>query len=160
MPRTLEQNIRAVTDNLLDIERLGTPYHWWREGDPALGEGPPAHAVDKDAPRPGDVKAVFCAGLGNLALRFVGKPVPKFHPYNGGTGAWLRAYEEKWRPFRLDDAEEGDVAFRPFNYDGPADQGHWAYCSGRGANARVIQSYAYHGATVKPDVTSDVTLAR
>jgi predicted chitinase len=160
MPRTLEQNIRAVTDYLLEIERAGTPYHWWREGDPALGAGPPAHAVDRDAPRPGDVKAVFCAGLGNLALRFVGKPVPKLHPYNGGTEAWLRAYDGKWRPFRLEDAEEGDVAFRPFNYDGPADQGHWAYCSGRGANAKVIQSYAYNGATVKPGVTSDVTLAR
>jgi predicted chitinase len=160
MPRTLEQNIRAVTDYLLEIEGAGTPYDWWREGDPALGAGPPAHAVDRDAPRPGDVKAVFCAGLGNLALRFVGKPVPKLHPYDGGTGAWLRAYEGKWRPFRLEDAEEGDVAFRPFNYDGPADQGHWAYCSGRGANARLIQSYAHNGATVKPGVTSEVTLAR
>ena len=123
MPRTLEQNIRAVTDYLLEIERVGTPYDWWREGDPALGFGPPAHAVDRDAPRPGDVKAVFCAGLRNLALRFVGKPVPKLHPYDGGTGPWLRAYEGKWRPFRLEDVEEGDVAFRPFNYDGPADQG-------------------------------------
>lgn len=160
MPRTLEQNIRAVTDYLLSIERAGTPYRWWREGDPALGAGPPAHAVDREAPRPGDVKATFCAGLGNLALRFVGKPVPKLHPYDGGTGAWLRAFEGKWRPFRLEDAEEGDVAFRPFNYDGPADQGHWAYCSGRGANARLIQSYAYNGATVEPGVTSEVTLAR
>ncbi len=52
MPRTLEQNIRAVTDYLLEIERAGTPYHWWREGDSALGVGPPAHAVDRDAPRP------------------------------------------------------------------------------------------------------------
>ena len=34
MPRTLEQNIRAVTDYLLEIERVGTPYDWWREGDP------------------------------------------------------------------------------------------------------------------------------
>lgn len=31
---------------------------------------------------------------------------------------------------------------------------------GEGANARVIQSYAYNGATVKPGVTSEVTLAR
>jgi len=28
MPRTLEQNIRAVTDYLLEIERAGTPYDW------------------------------------------------------------------------------------------------------------------------------------
>ena len=28
MPRTLEQNIRAVSDYLLEIERTGTPYHW------------------------------------------------------------------------------------------------------------------------------------
>jgi hypothetical protein len=34
MPRTLEQNIRAVTDYLLEIEGAGTPYDWWREGDP------------------------------------------------------------------------------------------------------------------------------
>lgn len=47
MPRTLEQNIRAVTDYLLEIEGAGTPYDWWREGDPALGAGPPAHAVDR-----------------------------------------------------------------------------------------------------------------
>lgn len=160
MARTLEQNIRAVTDYLLAIERADTPYDWWREGDPALGAGPPAHAVDRDAPRPEDVRAVFCAGLGNLALRFVGKPVPKLHPYDGGTGSWLRAYDGKWRTFRLDDAEPGDIAFRPFNYDGPADQGHWAYCSGKGPNGRVIQSYAHNGATVQPGVTSEVTLAR
>ncbi len=52
MPRRLEQNIRAVTDYLLEIERAGTPYHWWREGDSALGVGPPAYAVGRDTPRP------------------------------------------------------------------------------------------------------------
>lgn len=157
MPNKLMDNVRKITKYFLDLERAGTTYHWWYEGHPALGEGPPSHAVDKPAPKPQDVKKVFCAGLGNLGLRLIGKPVPKKPPYDGGTGAWGSAYSSKWKKFVLSECREGDIAFRPFNYGGIKDQGHWAYV---GPNGVCIQSYANHGATLEPGVTSAVTMSQ
>jgi hypothetical protein len=148
-------NVHKITQYLLALEKAGTKYDWWHDGDPALGEGPPAHAVDKRAPKPENVKQAFCAGLGNLALRLIGKPVPKNPPWDGGTGAWGIAYKSKWKDFKLSECREGDVAFRPFNYAGVTDQGHWAYV---GPNGVCIQSYAHHGATNQPGVTSAVTM--
>jgi hypothetical protein len=86
--------------------------------DPARPDATHTQVTTFRQKRAWEVKRVFCAGLGNLALRLIGKPVPKNPPWNGGTGAWKIAYGSKMVPFRLDQCREGDVAFRPLNYAG------------------------------------------
>lgn len=153
----LKDRIKKVTDYNLALVKADIPYSWWYDGLLLNTDGPPAFGVDGPAPSPEHVNAVFCAGVGNLDLRLVGKPVPKNagdSGYDGGTKAWIDTYGAVMVPFSLEDAEEGDVAFRPFQYSGPGDQGHWCYV---GPNGTVIQSWAYP-ATVEPGVNADATL--
>lgn len=140
VPDSLEGRIKAVTAYGWELVEAGIPYWIWREGDYINVDGPPGYAVDLPAPAPSDILAIFCAGVGNVMRRKLGLPVPKNwgnRGYDGGTGAWGQWFWDDSIWFDLDQAEEGDVAFRSFARDG---QGHWAYCTG-GADEPVIQSY-------------------
>lgn len=137
------------------LKLVGAPYSWWHGG--ALGEGPPAWAVDDPAPNPSLVreKGVFCAGVVNLMLRSIGRPIPKNPPYNGGTGAYGKDY--KLHPFSLSAVSRDDAVFRP--YANEEDQGHIAVALG-GAHDKVLQSFAYNTNTIHPGVNTDYTLVQ
>jgi hypothetical protein len=131
----------------------GAPYSFWHGG--ALGEGPPAWASDAPAPSAHHVveRGVFCAGVPNLMLRYVKKPIPKNPPYNGGTGAYGKDYT--LHPFSLAAVRRGDAVFRP--YANEEDQGHIAIALG-GADDKILQSFAYNASTTRPGCNSDYTL--
>jgi hypothetical protein len=79
--------------------------------------------------------------------------------YDGGTGAWNQHFWDNSIWFDLDQAEEGDVAFRPYSYGGPNDQGHWCYV---GPNQRAIHSDpdTWEDTIVEPGMNADWTLAQ
>lgn len=138
------------------LKLVGAPYSWWHDGMSLSRNDAPAWAVDDKAPDPVTVKArgVFCAGVGVLMLRATGRPVPKNGDYPGGTKSWQLNY--RMVPFRLDELRRGDILFRPFQYAGSLDQGHWSVALG-GADDKVLQSFANHVATIWPGVNATYT---
>lgn len=159
---SLGKRIAKVTYYNWQLVEQGIPYHIWREGVMLNRDGPPAYGVDGPPPKLSVITSLFCAGVGNLNRRLLGLPVPKnstYSGYNGGTGAWNEWYWDKSIWFDLQEAEEGDIAFRPYGWGGSGDQGHWAYCTG-GADDLVIQSYpdTWSGTIVEPGVNADWTL--
>ena len=120
------------------LKLRGAPYSWWFNEQQGLGEGAPAWAVDARAPRPARVRnnGLFCAAVGNLMRRSIGKTVPKNGMYDGGTGAWWLNFTHVH--FDLGKLEKGDVLFR--RYRDTKDQGHFAVAMG-GANDKILQSY-------------------
>jgi hypothetical protein len=142
---SLTENIQKVTAFNRRLAQLNPPYLLWRKGMKLNHDGPPAWAVDRPAPKPEDVESLFCAGLGCLNLRLVGLPVPKNRfdrGYDGGMRAWDLTYSEKYRMFSLVEAEEGDVAIRPYQWGGTNDQGHWCYV---GPGKIAMQCFAVEG---------------
>ena len=154
----LQKNIKTVTAYNRELIEADIPYFLWRNGVLLNRDGSPAFAVDLPAPDPGKIDSIFCAGVGNVDLRKVGKPVPK-HPtvrgYDGGIVAWSHVYGAVMIPFDLELAEEGDVAFR--FYADELDQGHWCYVTG-GADDVVIQSFPFSRTNMEPGVNADATL--
>lgn len=121
-------------------------YGWWTSGP--VPNGAPAYAVNQRYPAVSDLRGqrVFCAGVGNLMRRRVGKTVPTYgNPdFDGGTLAWWTYYEDFRIPFSLRAVKRGDLLLRPFANS--SDQGHWALALGDGPGARVLQSFASDGA--------------
>lgn len=153
----LTKNIKTVTAYNRFLVEADIPYFLWRNGVLLNIDGPPAFAVDLPAPDPQSMDSIFCAGVGNVDLRKVGKPVPK-HPtisgYDGGIVAWQYVYGAVMIPFDLAKAVEGAVAFR--FYVDEQDQGHWCYITG-GPDDPTIQSFA-SSQDMEPGVNADYTL--
>jgi hypothetical protein len=121
------------------------PYGLWTGG--AVPSRSPAWAIDRPPP-PRSYLArhrIFCAGVTNLMLRFVGKRVPTYgNPYyDGGMVAYWSYFEGFHRPFNLHAVRRGDLLLR--RYRNVEDQGHVAVSLGDGADALLLQSYWSHG---------------
>lgn len=121
------------------------PYGLWTGGP--VPSRSPAWAIDRPPP-PRSYLArhrIFCAGVPNLMLRFVGKRVPTYgNPYyDGGMVAYWSYFEGFHRPFNLHAVRRGDLLLR--RYRNVEDQGHVAMSLGDGADALLLQSYWSHG---------------
>jgi hypothetical protein len=121
------------------------PYGLWTGGP--VPSRSPAWAINRPSP-PRSYLArhrIFCAGVTNLMLRFVGKRVPTYgNPYyDGGMVAYWSYFEGFHRPFNLHAVRRGDLLLR--RYRNVEDQGHVAVSLGDGADALLLQSYWSHG---------------
>jgi hypothetical protein len=72
-PGTLEENIQRVTAYNWQLVEADIPYFVWSEGVFLNIGGPPAFAVDAPAPNPSEMVAIFCAGVGNVDRRLLGR---------------------------------------------------------------------------------------
>jgi hypothetical protein len=90
-------------------------------------------------------KRIFCAGVPNLMLRFVGKRVPTFGNdcYDGGTRAYWSYFDGFHQSFNVQAVRRGDLLLR--HYSNEQNQGHVAVALGDGADALLLQSYSSHG---------------
>jgi hypothetical protein len=122
------------------------PYGLWTGG--IVPSGSPAWAINRPPP-PRSYLAlyrIFCAGVANLMLRFVGKRVPTFgNPYyDGGMVAYWSYFEGFHQPFNVHAVRRGDLLLRQYR-NVNNDQGHLAVSLGDGADALLFQSYWSHG---------------
>jgi len=166
-----------VQDALTWVSTLAappTPYGWWTGG--AIPLGAPAYAAQGPPPPLATVRAggIFCAGLPNLMLRYVGgavpclalrTPDPQCGQCCGGTGAWGRNFSASVvQRFDLDGGNYSRGTLVGRRYAGVHDQGHVAVLLGDGADAPLLQSYSdcateAQGCTlVTPGVTVNWTL--
>jgi hypothetical protein len=125
---------------------VGTmPYGLWTDG--CVPSGPPAWAINLPPPPQSYLrgKRIFCAGVPNLMLRFVGKRVPTYGNdcYDGGMVAYWSYFDSYHEPFNLDAVRRGDLLLRC--YSNVEEQGHVAVSLGDGADALLLQSYWSHG---------------
>jgi hypothetical protein len=125
---------------------VGTmPYGLWTGG--CVPSGPPAWAINRPPPPRSYLrgKRIFCAGVPNLMLRFIGKRVPTYGNdcYDGGMVAYWSYFEGFHQPFDLHAVQRGDLLLRRFR--NVEDQGHVAVALGDGADALLLQSYWSHG---------------
>lgn len=151
------------------LELVGTPYGWWTGGPIPLGA--PAwvghwNGTTGPVPPTAEVrsKSCFCAGLPNLMLRVVGRPVPcercpagktvgAVH-WCGGTGAYGRNYSGA-EPFSRNVSwPRGTLLGR--RYASVSDQGHVAVVLEPGLNGRILQSYSICKVEPCPIVTPGV----
>lgn len=136
-----------------------TPYWIWKSG--IIPDGPGAFATNKPVPSIEFVKGepgIFCAGVANLMLRFVGKRVPTKGnlSLDGGIAAYFSGafgpgyYSDYDEPFNMAKAKKwADDTGLPVmvgkGYKGPAlaDQGHVALMLPRYTDGKyyVLQSY-------------------
>ena len=121
------------------------PYGLWTGG--CVPSGPPAWGISRPPPSRSYLrgKRIFCAGVPNLMLRFVGKRVPTYGNdcYDGGMVAYWSYFEGFHQPFELHAVKRGDLLLR--RYRNVEDQGHVAVALGDGAAALLLQSYWSHG---------------
>jgi hypothetical protein len=101
---------------------------------------------------------IFCAGVPNLMLRFVGKRVPTFgNPYyDGGMVAYWSYFEGYHESFNLHAVRRGDLLLRQFRNG--EDQGHGYVSLGDGADALLLQSYWSHGDGL-PGLNKQITVS-
>lgn len=121
------------------------PYGLWTGG--IVPPGSPAWAINRPPP-PRSYLArhrIFCAGVPNLMLRFVGKRVPTFgNPYyDGGMRAYWSYFDGFHQSFNVNAVQRGDLLLR--HYSNEQNQGHVAVALGDGADALLLQSYWSHG---------------
>jgi hypothetical protein len=121
------------------------PYGLWTGG--CVPPGSPAWAINCPPP-PRSYLAlhrIFCAGVPNLMLRFVGKKVPTFGNdcYDGGTRAYWSYFDGVHQSFNVQAVRRGDLLLR--HYSNAQNQGHVAVALGDGADALLLQSYWSHG---------------
>jgi hypothetical protein len=121
------------------------PYGLWTGGP--VPSGSPAWAINAPPPSRSYLarNRIFCAGVPNLMLRFVGKRVPTYgNPYyDGGMVAYWSYFDGFHQPFDLHAVRRGDLLLR--RYRNVEDQGHVAVALGDGADALLLQSYWSHG---------------
>jgi hypothetical protein len=122
------------------------PYGLWTGG--CVPSGPPAWAISRPPPPRSYLrgKRIFCAGVPNLMLRFVGKRVPTYGNdcYDGGMVAYWSYFDGYHERFNLDAVRRGDLILRQYR-NSDRDQGHVAVALGNGADALLLQSYWSHG---------------
>jgi hypothetical protein len=151
---TLASNVTAAIAYGLSVE--GTKYAPWTGGP--LQPSAPMWTAAEPAPSPFAVKAqsANAAGLVNLMLRAIGKPLPSDPAAGtGGTGAYGRYYAKVAKPF---DANvpwpEGTLIGRKYRDIG--DQGHVAVVL---ANGKLLQSFAMSAGATTPGVNAKYTIA-
>jgi hypothetical protein len=169
-PRSRESPLEQALDYVTLL--AGTNYGWWTGG--AIPSGAPAWAADAAAPPLATVRgsSCFCAGIPNLMLRVVGRPVPcergRADPVGGhwcgGTGAYGLNFSTVATPFSLERAasyERGTLL--GIRYHSVSNQGHVAVLLGAGPGGLLLQSFANsgpHGADpTHPGVNTNFTLA-
>jgi hypothetical protein len=122
------------------------PYGFWQSGN--VPSGSPAWAINRRPPARSllALHRVFCAGVTNLMLRFVGKRVPTHGNafFDGGTVAYWSYFNGFHQQFSLNDVRRGDLLLRRFR-NASADQGHVAVSLGDGPDAPLLQSFASNG---------------
>ena len=122
------------------------PYGLWTGG--IVPPGSPAWAINLPPPPRSYLrgKRIFCAGVPNLMLRYVGKRVPTYgNPYfDGGMVAYWSYFDGFHQSFDLHAVKRGDLLLRRYRGQG-RDQGHVAVVLGDGADALLLQSYWSHG---------------
>jgi len=114
---------------------VGTmPYGLWTDG--TVLSGSPAWATNATPPsrRYLMLHKIFCAGVPNLMLRFVGKRVATFgNPYyDGGMVAYWSYFDGFHQSFDLQAVRRGDLLLRRYR-NADHDQGHVAVSLGDGA---------------------------
>ena len=171
---TMQPHATPGLDRALSYVELlvGTDYGWWTGGK--IPAGAPAWAADGPPPPLAAVRgsSCFCAGLPNLMLRALGRPVPceQGAPdpvgghWCGGTGAYGLNFSAAATPFSMEhaaDYERGTLLGK--RYHSVSNQGHVAVLLGSGPDARLLQSYANSGPKgadpTHPGVNSNLTLA-
>ncbi len=125
--------MEITTDVMTYINQiLGTPYIWWKEGDP-LSEKSPFWVSSDNAPFPDEVRkeGCNCAGFLNLLCRKSQISIPGILEYGedaGGTYAWFKALynDGVLVPIQtynhLESIPVGSVLLRDFKSE--KDQGH------------------------------------
>lgn len=136
---------------------IGTPYGWWYGG--ALPTGAPMWTASGPAPKTSTVKATStnCAGLTNLMLRAVGKPLPS-DPVagTGGTGAYGKYYAGVAKKFDANAKYPAGTLIGRY-YRDTVDQGHVAVVL---ADGKVLQSFANAYGASSPGVNATYTVAQ
>jgi hypothetical protein len=121
------------------------PYGLWTGG--IVPPDSPAWAINGPPPSRSylALHRIFCAGVPNLMLRFVGKRVPTFgNPhYDGGMRAYWSYFDGFHQSFNVQAVRRGDLLLR--HYSNEQNQGHVAVALGDGAEAFLLQSYWSHG---------------
>jgi cell wall-associated NlpC family hydrolase len=121
---------------------IGAPYGWWKGGP--LPKKAPMWTANGPPPDAADVRkqGTNCAGLTNLMLRYIGKPVPRVKGFGrGGTEAYAKYYESVAEKFDVEQKyPAGTLIGR--KYRGVNDQGHVAVIL---ADGHVLQSIPKEG---------------
>lgn len=136
---------------------VGTPYGWWFSGPLPAGE--PMWTAGGPAPSAAYVRArsTNCAGLLNLMLRSVGKPLPSTPAQGvGGTGAYGAYYARVAKRFDPNRNYPAGTLIGRY-YRDTYDQGHVAVVLG---NGRVLQSFANFRGGAYPGVNTTYTVAQ
>jgi cell wall-associated NlpC family hydrolase len=135
---------------------IGAAYGWWYSGP--LPTAAPMWTAGGPPPQPSAVLAssANCAGLTNLMLRAIGKPLPS-DPVagTGGTGAYGRYYANVAMPFDVNAQYPAGTLIGRYFRDS-VDQGHVAVVLG---NGRVLQSFAFTYGGTLPGVNATYTVA-
>jgi hypothetical protein len=128
---------------------VGVPYRWHKRDDKITG-GEPFWVSDDPPPTreymDAHDKSIVCAGLINLAARYVGAPIPGFattDPFAGTTGAWFEHLEAAGLLEPLDSGKTypaGTLLLRNFR-DLETDQGHVAVIADETGDT-ILHSYA------------------
>jgi cell wall-associated NlpC family hydrolase len=151
--RTTAENVRAALDYGRSL--IGTPYGWWTGGP--LAKRAPQWTLVGPPPDAATVRAASanCAGLTNLMLRAVGKPLPAAAGAGtGGTKAYQIYYAAVAEPFDVTQTyPAGTLIGR--RYRSMRDQGHVAVVLG---NGRVLQSFATKRGDTAPGVNDTYTV--
>lgn len=151
--RTLATNVATALAYGKSI--VGAPFAPWTGGP--LQAGAPMWTASGAAPAPATVKAqsANAAGLVNLMLRAVGKPLPSAPVAGtGGTGAYGVFYEKVAKPFDVNvPYPEGTLIGR--KYRDVDDQGHLAVILEDG---KVLQSFATTSGATTPGVNTTFTV--
>ena len=139
----------------------GIPYGWWGGND--IEPGPPMWSKNEKLPDLRTITSCNCAGLVNLLLRKIGKPIPHSPCCGvGGTGAYVSYYRDTLcvaLPFDIRvNYPTGTLLLRDFR--DRVDQGHVAVLLDcKGPKSRVLQSFAHSSRTTSPGINSSYTLA-
>lgn len=163
---TLMQRVKQVEQYGLNLLRVRPKYWCWDGGNLNVARpsaGRPA-SNDGPAPKPDNVKRMFCADIISFQLRLLGLPIPKNHfgnqNYDGGTRSFQLRYGSQMKPLKLSECREGDVVFVDFQTRW-APEGHIAFCLGDGPNAKLLQSHLEQScAGGEPGLNNMYTLAQ
>lgn len=138
------------------IHLKGAPYCFWVNGD--LSDSAPSWNGCSPPPPYCDIfkNGLFCTGLVNLMLRYLGINVPQNPPWSGGTESYWITFKEKMIPFDISLVRRGDAVYRP--YFNVLDQGHIAIAIGNGSDSTLLQCFAWNNNTTLPGVNDNFTL--
>jgi cell wall-associated NlpC family hydrolase len=138
------------------LKLKGASYCHWDGG--YLNDCAPAWNSSSDPPPIEDVlkNGLSCSGLVNLMLRSLSLPVPRNHPWNGGTEAYWLNFKDKMITFDASFVRRGDAVFRKYN--GFHDQGHIAVALNDGKSAKLLQCFAWNLDASLPGVNDSFTV--